>query len=1307
MKTFLCVDDGGLVVVKVYLKREGSPDLTAYKQELTKIRDALSGLSCPHVWPFQTWFESDNKAFILRQYIFSNLYERISTRPFLSFPEKKWIAFQLLYALGQAHEKGVHHGDIKCENVLVTSWNWIYLSDFACAYKPTYIPADNPADFSFYFDAGSRRRCYLAPERFIDKDCPVPQGGVTDAMDIFALGCVLAELYLEGKSLFDLSQLHAYRRNEYDPETVLKKVEDVRLRTLILHMIQLDPSKRLTAKEYLQQYLEQYKVSSLHQFYASLNRLDADERLALLASTDILSLVKSGEISSDSEQGESAVKEGMTVMVSLFCSLLRNTKSSSSKCICIRLLCKSGMYCDDERKLQHVVPYLLSMVNQGATIVRSMALSALIEILESVVALPESEEKIFSEYIFPSLALLCTDPEEMVKVQFATSLAKLIRIACRLLHIPMGYSDGKETRTATKQDAHADHLVALKKEVSRILIDLTTSGQTTSATIQATMQNFECFCNFFGVQETNNLLLPLFITFLNHSDWQVRRDFFQHLPLVSRFTIPKNGFNNVKVLEAFLIPCVEQAFIDPEPEVVASSLRCLCDIVASKSDGLPAYRLEKSTLLNLIEKCKPFLGYAPHAETQQQIVPIQVLVSCVKFVAACARCLSQVDIYVHMLPRLKDVSWKVECPNFRDEMCIFDCLNQQHIQAGKNSVGRLQGNPNLSTSRALSTRHRMQDSRLSPGIAIYSVAKSDFLSTPEHSIHSAVRTGALQNNSNLKKALHSTALETQRQSNENSNGLPGPSASISILNESSFFTGNRQGSHQLETDSPSVAHNLDKTQRNISEAVVDALSTGVSGHANPHTYTHTWQPQGVLISHLAEHKRAVNKLRVSDDNLFLISASDDGTCKIWDCRKLEKDISFKSRLTYSYQGGRILSCASMIHSKQSVASASSDGSVHLWNVEYVTRQGIPEKYTGITRIGNISGPDSDKSASESGGALCLTLCGEYILCYATENGTIHAYDQRQGKDAWQLDLNPSHGIVRSMFCEPNAETWLASASNFGVISLFDLRFLMCAKQWQHPLRKDLHSMIPFNDLIPNNESGSCRVLISAGEHETAVWNIFEGRCEQIFRNLSERSRTYRSNPISCSGSSSVKDRKLSGIEAETEVIDKHLRSQQLRDMHVLHSSQNIHAPNEPSYDESCGIGHRAILPLPNGGFLTAGSDKFMRFWHPHRFEYSYCMCGPHSKNNSNNNSGNPVDWIIKAPVYYTKKIYNGISTVEEASHGSVQEPQQVLHKEAKTSSALAGSNSCHEDSILDLALIDSHEKTILSCSRDGVIKGWK
>lgn len=44
----------------------------------------------------QFWLETDKAAYLLRQYFFSNLHDRLSTRPFLSLIEKKWLAFQVL-----------------------------------------------------------------------------------------------------------------------------------------------------------------------------------------------------------------------------------------------------------------------------------------------------------------------------------------------------------------------------------------------------------------------------------------------------------------------------------------------------------------------------------------------------------------------------------------------------------------------------------------------------------------------------------------------------------------------------------------------------------------------------------------------------------------------------------------------------------------------------------------------------------------------------------------------------------------------------------------------------------------------------------------------------------------------------------------------------------------------------------------------------------------------------------------------------------------------------------------------------------
>lgn len=86
---------------------------------------------------------------------------------------QRWIAYQLLLGLAQAHARGVCHGDVRPENVVLASWDWAWLVDWA-PYKPVLLPADNPADFSLYFDTSGRRRCYLAPERLYD---PAAVGG--------------------------------------------------------------------------------------------------------------------------------------------------------------------------------------------------------------------------------------------------------------------------------------------------------------------------------------------------------------------------------------------------------------------------------------------------------------------------------------------------------------------------------------------------------------------------------------------------------------------------------------------------------------------------------------------------------------------------------------------------------------------------------------------------------------------------------------------------------------------------------------------------------------------------------------------------------------------------------------------------------------------------------------------------------------------------------------------------------------------------------------------------------------------------
>lgn len=150
--------------------------------------------------------------------------------------------------LRDARTRKVGHGDIKSENVLVASDLSVMLTDFSSSFKPIYLPLDDPSDFSFFFDTSSRRTCYIAPERFYEADSKQAKektqrgrmalgeeienrdGRVTEEMDVFSCGCVLAELWTDGRAVFNLSELFAYKAGSLGLNGLLDNIDDAAVR---------------------------------------------------------------------------------------------------------------------------------------------------------------------------------------------------------------------------------------------------------------------------------------------------------------------------------------------------------------------------------------------------------------------------------------------------------------------------------------------------------------------------------------------------------------------------------------------------------------------------------------------------------------------------------------------------------------------------------------------------------------------------------------------------------------------------------------------------------------------------------------------------------------------------------------------------------------------------------------------------------------------------------------------------------------------------------------------------------------------
>ena len=353
-----------------------------------------------------------------------------STRPFLEDIEKKWLAYQLLCALRDSHSRNVYHGDIKTENILVTSWNWLYLTDYSSSFKKTYLPEDNPADFSYFFDTSGRRTCYLAPERFLGAGEEEDSRGVTWAMDVFSAGCVIAELFLESP-IFTLSQLFKYRKGEYNPELgPLSAIEDKDIRELVAHMIQVEPESRYSAEEYLnfwrRKAFPEYFYSFLHQYMGLItdpssgrtpvepetaNFGEADDRIdrifydfdkisyflgyendRLEPSTTDGSGVSIGEVlpvqidipnnrHPATGGGRKPADDGSLIFLTLVVSSLRNTARSLAKIRACDLMLAFGERVTDEAKLDRILPYMVVLLNDRADIVKVAAIRSITQLV--------------------------------------------------------------------------------------------------------------------------------------------------------------------------------------------------------------------------------------------------------------------------------------------------------------------------------------------------------------------------------------------------------------------------------------------------------------------------------------------------------------------------------------------------------------------------------------------------------------------------------------------------------------------------------------------------------------------------------------------------------------------------------------------------------------------------------------------------------------------------------------------------------------------------------------------------------------
>uniref|UniRef100_A0A915PPG6 non-specific serine/threonine protein kinase n=1 Tax=Setaria digitata TaxID=48799 RepID=A0A915PPG6_9BILA len=629
----------GPSVLKVFLLQDPSFSIDPYRDQVIQIRDLLcNAYNC---CPFRRVYVTSRCVILARPFQKHTLYDRLSTRPFLMDIEKRWIAYHLFKALAQCECAEVCHGDIKTQNILVSSYNWVQITDFA-SFKPASIPSDDPSYFTFFFDTSRRLSCYLAPERFCTSQelnlHPNLPGefmdvskGLTHAMDIFSLGCVLVELFTEGQCPFTYELLVKYKHaSDAEAQMMIQKIQGQmpeEFRRLIGLMLHRNPAKRPKASvlvrkyspllfppvfdhflyDYVNAFRPKYVQTSVSleepQTSESMDSEDAIAKLSFDMSVIVEKLSSKAEINGKPYDQTT----GTLLTLALVTSNTRTLKSLTAKFEAMKLLHKYVPLMDASIVADRILPYLVEMISDNIVQVKCEAIYSVTSLLTSFNEVPRYETRLFIDYLFPRLKFVSLDKNPLVRITLAQNLGDLAEASFRFIHegqniltedllsgsMVTGVDDKEREEQLARQETRA-----LQQTVVDIFVNLCDSDNTVKHSV-VTAKSLVKLCHFFdrrkGRNYSTDVLLSHLITFLNDKvDWRLRASFFECCPVIAHFV----GRQSTYILKSLL----QQGLHDYEEFVQLRTLCCICQLCEQDL-------LDKPAIYDLLNDIIPFLAH--------------------------------------------------------------------------------------------------------------------------------------------------------------------------------------------------------------------------------------------------------------------------------------------------------------------------------------------------------------------------------------------------------------------------------------------------------------------------------------------------------------------------------------------------------------------------------------------------------------------------------------------------------------------------------------------------------------------------
>lgn len=275
--------------------------------------------------------------------------------------------------------------------------------------------------------------------------------------------------------------------------------------------------------------------------------------------------------SENKSQRKNQKDDGALIIISLISSSLRNVSRSSIKLRGLDLMLALCELINDEAKLDRVLPYMLSLLEDQSEYVQAAAIRNMTQLLELVKVITPMNGGLFEYIIFPRLEHISKSESVLFRATYASCLPSLAQTASRFLEmgqilkttgmldsIDPETENGSRTETISYDSYRQNLILMFEGHASLLLTDSSTAVK------KAFLNSITPLCIFFGRQMTNDVILTHLITYLNDPDASLRCQFFDCIIGLGPFIGPTS-------LEQYIQPLMIQALNDPEEYVISKT----------------------------------------------------------------------------------------------------------------------------------------------------------------------------------------------------------------------------------------------------------------------------------------------------------------------------------------------------------------------------------------------------------------------------------------------------------------------------------------------------------------------------------------------------------------------------------------------------------------------------------------------------------------------------------------------------------------------------------------------------------------